>query len=474
MNPPALVTIADGPFSPDWPSLETYRVPEWYENAKLGIFIHWGVYSVPAFGSEWYPRHMYIQGSKEFDHHVKTYGPQSKFGYKDFIPQFTSPNFNPEEWARIFKDAGAQYVVPVAEHHDGFAMYATRLCKWNSVAMGPKRDVIGDLFAAFRNVGLTACLSSHRAEHWWFLNGGKAFESDVQNPEFEDLYGPAAPEGTQPNEAFLDDWLARCCELVDLYQPQLFYFDWWIEQPAFRPYLKRFAAHYYNRGYEWGKGVAINYKNNGMPEKSAVFDVERGQLEDIRSMAWQTCTANAKNSWGYIEGLEYKSPQSILHDLIDIVSKNGRMLLNVGPHPDGSIPNEDQAIFSYLGAWLSENGEAIYNTRPWKVYGEGPTTIKGGGFTDYERTELTSEDIRFTTKGDSIYAIILGNPNSQKIKIKSLGDDLRLATRAVDKVCLVATGVSLEFKQTRESLDVGLPDQRGNEAAIALRIDLRK
>lgn len=470
MNPPALVTIADGPFSPEWPSLENYHVPEWYEDAKLGIFIHWGVYSVPAFGSEWYPRHMYQQGSKEFEHHVKTFGSQDKFGYKDFIPQFTAPKFNPDEWAAIFKDAGAQYVVPVAEHHDGFAMYATKLCRWNSVEMGPKRDVIGQLFEAFRKVGLTACLSSHRAEHWWFLNGGKAFESDVQNPELEDLYGPAAPDGTQPTEAFLDDWLARCCELVDLYQPQLFYFDWWIEQPAFRPYLKRFAAHYYNRGHTWGKGVAINYKNNGMPEKSAIFDVERGQLEDIRAMAWQTCTANAKNSWGYVEPMDYKSSTLVIHDLIDIVSKTGRMLLNVGPHADGSIPDGDKAIFSDLGAWLKENGEAIYGTRPWKVYGEGPSTVKGGGFTDEERSELTSEDIRFTTKNNLLYALVLGNPETSKLRIKSLGKDLRLATKPVATVHLVSTGEKLKFLQSRESLEIDLPDQRGNTKAIALRI----
>src|SRR5947208_10061588 len=289
--------VAAGPFQASWESLEKYTVPEWYLDGKFGIFIHWGVYAVPAFGSEWYPRNMYLQGSKEFEHHVATYGPHTAFGYKDFIPRFKAEKYDPGHWAELFKSAGAKFVVPVAEHHDGFPMYDTGLSEWCAAKMGPKRDLIGDLAAAVRKQGMVFGASSHRAEHWWFFDGGMKFPSDVQDAHYSGLYGPAQPEkGSPPDKAFLDDWLARTCELVDKYQPQLVWFDWWIEQPVFHPYLQRFAAYYYNRGAEWKRGVAINYKNEAFPVQTAVFDVERGQLAGIRPHFWQTDTSISTNS----------------------------------------------------------------------------------------------------------------------------------------------------------------------------------
>ncbi len=249
-----------GPFQANWESLKGYTVPGWYQDARFGVFIHWGVFAVPAFNNEWYPRNMYIQGSPEFEHHRQTYGPQTAFGYKDFIPRFTGERFDPHAWAALFKQAGARFVVPVAEHHDGFALYNCSFSRWNAVKMRPRRDVLGELAVAVRQQGLTFGLSYHRAEHWWFFNGGRAFPSDVQDPAYRDFYGPAQPEPEQhqPDKAFLDDWLARLCELVEQYQPQQVYFDWWIEQPAFQMYLPRFAAYYYNRGREWGRDVVIN------------------------------------------------------------------------------------------------------------------------------------------------------------------------------------------------------------------------
>lgn len=230
--------IASGPFDQKWESLQAYRIPAWYEDAKFGIFIHWGVYSVPAFGNEWYPRNMYIQGSPEFNHHLETYGPQSQFGYKDFIPLFTAEKFDADHWANLFRRAGAQFVVPVAEHHDGFALYDCGFSEWTATRMGPKRDIIGELAEAVRKQWLVFGLSSHRAEHWWFYDGGMKFDADVQDTRYAGLYGPAQPKTLQPNEEFLDDWLLRTCELVDKYQPQLVWFDWWIEEPAFRAYLQ--------------------------------------------------------------------------------------------------------------------------------------------------------------------------------------------------------------------------------------------
>src|SRR5438128_1834082 len=243
--------IAGGPFKNTWESLQTYTVPAWYTNAKFGIFIHWGVFSVPAFDNEWYSRNMYLQDHPAFQHHVEKYGSQEAFGYKDFIPLFKAERFDPDAWATLFQQAGARYVVPVAEHHDGFAMYHCSFSPWNAVEMGPRRDMLGELAAAVRKQGLTFGLSFHRAEHWWFFNGGRDFPSDVQNPQYESFYGPARPQEEVPDEAFLMDWLGRLCELVERYQPQQIYFDWWIEEPVFQPYLQRFAAYYYNRAVQW-------------------------------------------------------------------------------------------------------------------------------------------------------------------------------------------------------------------------------
>jgi alpha-L-fucosidase len=461
---------AQGWYLPTWESLSQHEVPAWYRDGKFGIFIHWGVYSVPGFANEWYPRNMYVPGSREFAHHVETYGPQARFGYKDFIPRFTAAKFDPDAWADLFARAGARYVVPVAEHHDGFAMYASALSEWTAEKLGPQRDIVGELGRAVRARGMVLGVSSHRAEHWWFFDGGRKFDSDVNDPRYQDFYGPAAPQDSQPSEAYLNDWLVRCQELVDRYQPQLVWFDWWIEQPAFEPYLRRFAAHYYNRGQEWGRGVAINYKHQAFPEGTAVFDVERGQLTDLRPSFWQTDTAVGKNSWGYIRDQEYKSATSIIHDLCDIVSKNGALLLNIGPRPDGLIPEPEVGILEAIGGWLLMNGEAVYGTRPWKVFGEGPTEIVGGSFNDTKRSNFTSEDIRFTTKGDVLYAIVLGRPKGE-VAIQSLGANLRLYNQPIGRVRLLGSDEALPFRREAGTLRVSLPAQLPTEHASALAIE---
>jgi alpha-L-fucosidase len=462
--------IAAGPFTADWESLKAYRVPAWYEDGKFGIFIHWGVYAVPAFSNEWYPRNMYVQGSPEYEHHRSTYGPHTSFGYKDFIPQFTADKFDARHWANLFRRAGAQFIMPVAEHHDGFQMYQSELSEWNAATMGPKRDLIGELAEAVRREFLVFAVSSHRAEHWWFFNGGMAFESDVPDPEYAGLYAPAQPKTLQPNQEFLDDWLARTCELVDKYRPQVVWFDWWIEEPSFQPYLKRFAAFYYNRGVEWGRGVAINHKFNAFPTGTAIFDIERGQLDDIRQPFWQTDTAVAKNSWGYTTDQEYKSVVDLVHDLVDIVSKNGALLLNIGPRADGTIPPQEEALLLGIGRWLQVNGEAIYGTRPWKVYGEGPTQVVGGSFNDTKRASFTGQDIRFTTRGEILYAISLAWSEGGRLTIRSLAADATLLNQEVEKVELLGTTEPLTWTRDAAGLHVTLPARQPSEHAFAFRI----
>jgi alpha-L-fucosidase len=475
-------TACKGPFAADWVSLSNYTIPEWYQNDKFGIFIHWGLYAVPAFGNEWYARHMYLRGKPEFDHHVKTYGPQSKFGYKDFIPLFKAEKYDPAAWANLFREAGARFVVPVAEHHDGFAMYDTALSKWSAAKMGPKRDLIGELAAAVRREKMTFGLSSHRAEHWWFMSEGRKFDSDIRRGRHEDFYGPAQIMGDthedrdhrkmlpMPDRRFLDDWLKRTCELVDKYQPQIVWFDWWIQHIAFDSHLRQFAAYYYNRAAQWKRSVAINYKADAFPRDAAVFDVERGQLKGIRDLFWQTDTAVSKNSWGYVENQDYKTASSLIHDLIDIVSKNGALLLNIGPRADGTIPEPEQKLLLEIGDWLKHNGEAIYGTRPWKIFGEGPTEIVEGAFNDVKRAPFTARDIRFTRKKKTLYAIALGWPADGKLSISTLAHGGTASPGKINRIELLGHAQPLSFKQDGKALTVSLPREKPCAHAFVLKI----
>lgn len=458
--------IKNGTYKDTWQSLSHHKTPEWYYRDKFGIFIHWGVYSVPAYGSEWYSRAMYDRNCREFEYHRKTYGTQDKFGYKDFIPMFRAEKFSAEEWMALFKKAGAKFVMPVFEHHDGFAMYDTAFNRWNAKNMGPLRDVAGELKTACENEGLTFCASSHRAEHYFFMNMGRTFDSDVNDEQYGDFYGPAyhCPEldshtlhattadtySLGASKEWLEDWLVRTCELVDKYQPSILYFDWWIHNHSFKPYLKKLCAYYYNRASEWGKEVTINYKHEAFPPGVATFDVERGALTDISPVPWQTDTAIGKCSWGYTSDNEYKNSRQIICGLIDIVSKNGMLLLNVGPRADGTITEEETAVLLEIGAWLMKNGDGIYGTTFWKQFGEGDVNNEAGFFKDSEEKQYTENDFRFTYKDGCVYAFQM-RPDGNDVKIKAFKKH-NPHDFLVKSVMLLETGETLDFERNENEM----------------------
>ena len=478
----------DGPYRPDWASLMKYQQPQWYRDAKFGIFIHWGVYSVPAAQNEWYPRTMYHPGDgayKNFQEHYASKDPAAKDtkGYKDLIPLFRAEHFNAAEWAKLFKDAGAQYVVPVAEHHDGFSMYDSGLSDWTVVKMGPKRDTLAELAGAIRAEGLHFGFSSHRAEHNFFFDGGRAIRSDVNDPKYASFYGPAhqwfaAPgdahgledDWTWVSEAWTRDWLARDTELVEKYKPEVVYFDWWIGQPNFRRAVTEFAAFYYNYAAAHGYVGVIDFKDYSLSWKSGTRDFERGQQDRIIADHWQTDTSISNASWGYIDNDTFKTPEFLVHQLIDIVSKNGNLLLNFGPRSDGTIPDEVRSTLLEMGAWLKVNGEAIYATGPWRTFGEGPTQVKAGAFHDTDTKPYTTEDFRFTAKGNNVYAIGMACPADGKATIHSLGWSHEGASIPIAKVELLGSGDKVKWTQAADALEVTLPSGAACNYAYALRL----
>ncbi len=466
--------IANGKYQANWQSLSQHKTPEWYYRGKLGIFIHWGIYAVPGFGNEWYSRNMYDRNQREYAHHKKTYGDPKDFGYKDFIPMFRGERFDAERWVDIFQKAGAGFVMPVAEHHDGFAMYDTAFNRWNAVKMGPCRDVLGELKAAAERKGLRFCASTHRAEHYFFMNMGRTIDSDVNDEAYADFYGPAVytpefdskqmtattetPSAVGPSEEWLTDWMVRTCELIDRYQPKVLYFDWWIQNYAFKPYLKKIAAYYYNRADAWGEAVTINYKWEAFAPGVGTFDVERGALTGISPVPWQTCTAIGKLSWGYRTDNEYKSSRQIICDLIDIVSKNGMLLLNVGPKPDGTFTREETKVLADLGTWLQTNGEGIYDTIPWRQFGEGNVNARSGFFMDGDEKMYTEKDFRFTYKAGCVYAFQM-RPNGADVEIEALASH-GIHDFGIAEVELLGSGKPAVYERNAQCLRI-----RGNGGA---------
>jgi alpha-L-fucosidase len=312
------------------------------------------------------------------------------------------------------------------------------------------------------------------------------FDSDVQDPRYKVLYGPASSrtlpgnEGKEPDpnhleqwlapdKAFMDDWLARSSEIVDRYHPDFLYFDWWIGQPAFQPYLKRFAAYYYNQAARRKQGVVLTYKDHYFPENAAVLDVERGKLDALRLLPWQTDTSVSIRSWGYVQNDEYRDAKSLIDEMVDVVSKNGNFLLNVGPKADGTIPEEARSVLLKIGAWMGTNGEAIYGSRPWILFGEGPTKVSSSAL-NTDQQEFTAEDIRFTTHGNALYAIAMGWPSGSKVRVHTLWKGNSYTGGPVCSVDLLGSESQLTWTQSSEGLHIQLPAAKPDEATFVFRI----
>jgi len=466
-------------FQPTFASLEKSNpVPEWFKDAKFGIYFHWGVYSVPAFANEWYPRGMYIKGSSENKHHTEIYGDPSQWPYNNFItggkdkhgnfvqfaPKLRSEGgkFDPDEWAQLFADAGAKFAGPVAEHHDGFSMWASKVNPWNAKDIGPKLDLVGLLTKAIRKRNMKLILSMH---HAFNITGYYNVVPQTNDPKLQMLFGQ---QGKEKNEAF---WLSKHKEIIDNYKPDIIWQDFNLHVIS-QSVLLEFLSYYYNKASEWNQKVVATYKD-GLNSKCAVLDYERGGPADITDNYWLTDDAISSSSWCYTEGIGYYSKKQILHGFLDRISKNGNLLLNISPKADGTIPQEQKDVLLAMGAWLKKYGEAVYYTRAWEKYGEGPTKMGAAHGIMSAPTEGTAQDVRFTRSKDSatLYAILLGW--EKEIVLKSLSSH-RIDCKNLKSVELIngeaGNYLPLNFKQGLEGLIVSLPEHSFDEPAYVLKL----
>ena len=470
-------------YQPTFESLDKANpVPEWFKDAKFGIYFHWGVYSVPAFGNEWYPRNMYIKGSAENKHHIETYGDPSVWPYNYFItgakdkkgnfvqfaPKLKSEGgkFDPDEWAQLFTDAGAKFAGPVAEHHDGFAMWASKVNPWNAKDMGPKLDLVGLLTKAIRKKNMRVIVSLH---HAYNITGYYDHVPKTNDPKLRKLFGQ---QGKEKNEAY---WLAKLKEVINGYKPDIIYQDFNLHLIS-QPILLQFLSYYYNKAENWNKPVVATFKD-GLNTKCAVLDYERGGPPDITDNYWLTDDAVSSSSWCYTEGIQYYSAKAILHSFLDRISKNGDMLLNISPKADGTIPQAQKDILLSMGAWLKKYGEAVYATRAWEKFGEGPTKMGSGYGVMGAPLEGTAKDIRYTRSKDytTLYAILLGWEKDQKeVVLRSLSSD-RINLENLKSVELIndeaGKYLPLTSKQNKEGLIVNLPERSFNEMAYVLKLN---
>jgi alpha-L-fucosidase len=487
-----LPAMPAGPFQESWDSIQqNYKDPAWFRDGKFGIMMHWGIYSVPAHGSEWYVRYMYGGNAGIMQWHTQHYGPPAKFGYKDFLPMFTAANWDPDAWAALFKKAGAKYVFAPGEHHDGFSNWDSAINPYNAKNYGPHRDLDGDLIKAVEKTGLKTGISDHSFFHFQFIPALAG--SDEYDPKWAAFYS-VADRSNNARIKFMRDWVAKRIETIEKYSPDMLWFDMNTDH-ATDPLKIRVAAYYYNRARQWGREVAVSAKQAAWVS-GQVMDYEReGRAPmELTDWVWQPDDP-ITDKFGYVEGQKPYPPNQFVWKIIENASKNGNLLLNVSPKADGTIPQEQQDVLLAIGKWLEVNGEAIYSTRPWTKYGEGPVAdaaaaamvkiratgtfagrlnnqnqggdgVGGGGIS---RNGYTPADIRFTTHSDTLYATVMNWPGDQPVTITSLAGGKPVQGK-VAQVELLGHDGPLQFTQDAAGLKVQFPAQKPCDFCYSLKI----
>jgi len=460
-------------YEPTWESLSKHAIPEWFRDAKFGIYTHWGPVTVGAedgpAGVQWYGRSMYLPDSPTFEYHRKKYGDQNEVGYKDVVPLFKAEKFDAEAWAALFAAAGARFAGPVAIHHDHYAMWESKFTEWDSMDQAPKRDFTAELERAIRKRGMKYIATFHHGFAWQYYE--PAYKFDAADGKHAGLYCEPHEPGTPPSKAYFDRWLGMVNEVVTTYEPDLIWFDFGLSRVITPEYQQRMFADYYNWAAKKGIEVGVAHKHRSIHQHTGILDFERGREDRLTPYPWLTDTSIGP--WFHQKSTPYKSVNDIVDVLVDIVSKNGCMLLNVGPAADGTIPPDAQKLLRGIGRWLSTNGEAIFETRPWKSFGEGPTHNTGGGFSENKDRSYTSEDVRFTQSkdGETLYAIVLGWPDKQLV-IRSMK---LVAARSDARVELLGReGKVLFHADDKGRLVIHVPDRsperRPCEHAFAFRL----
>lgn len=478
-------------FTPDFKSLTTYECPEWYKDAKFGIWSHWGPQCVPMVG-DWYARNMYIQGSEQYNHHVRTYGHPSKFGYKDIVKLWKAENFDPDALMEKYYKAGARFFVAQASHHDHFFNYATKLNRFNSVDMGPHKDIVGLWQQAAKKYDLPFGITEHLGASfgWWRSNKGhdtygpyKGVPYDGNDPEYRDFYHDnyehVAKEGEEdkwtwltPNPKFREYWLKVMKEIIDNYHPDMLYSDSFLpfsekgdisDEPEYKLGLEAVAYLYNDNIRRNGSNQAV-YTQKSRDEdiyKVGVLDIERSQLPTPLPVPWQSETCIGE--WFYKKQIKYKTPRHILDILVDTISKNGTMLLNIPQRPDGTIDEEEEWILSELADWFAINSEAVYKTRPYKIAAEGHASVAISGFTE-EEVKWDDDDFRFVTKDGNLYVYIMKTKDRKTTVVKSLSED-----EAVKSATLLGGG-ELSFAQHNGVLTLDLPNELPSEYPCVVKL----
>ncbi|MFG6685784.1 alpha-L-fucosidase [Mariniflexile sp. HNIBRBA6329] len=471
---------APAKYEANWESLSKYdEAAEWFKDAKFGIYAHWGVMSVPAYANDWYARNMHIEGSDEYKHHAETYGEPSQFGYHDFVPLFKAEKFDANAWADLFEKSGAKFAGLVAEHHDGWSNWASKINPWNTLDMGPKRDVYGELSEAIHKKNMKLVASFHMArnlqifkeqpEKW--LNDTSYFPYNPKMPTSSEDPLLAKMYGNISKEKFYNDWLGQLKEVIDNYSPDLIYFDSQTQKIP-ESYKKEFAAYYFNDALSKNKQVSFTHKEGEFPKSVSLEDFEKGRMNKITQDFWLTDETVSVGSWSYTNTLGLKKTNEIIHVLADVVSKNGALMLNVSPMANGIIPQNQQDILLEIGNWLKVNGEAIYSSRPWIVFGEGPTKQeKSGMFLD--KITYTPQDVRYTKKGNVIYAIVLGWPgNNVEVKLNAFTKDiLNKEVPKVKNIAILGYNGNIEFSQDTTGLVFKTPNEEINSNAFVVKIE---